>query len=71
MEDEVDSARVFPSPTVVSLEEVLTGNIGCLSGKMKFGCMGDPVNLAGGPRGVQNGNTWNTNVTRLNGTSID
>ncbi|CAJ1456409.1 unnamed protein product, partial [Effrenium voratum] len=26
--------------------EVLTGNIGCLSGKMKFGCMGDPVNLA-------------------------
>ncbi|CAL1161730.1 unnamed protein product [Cladocopium goreaui] len=28
--------------------EVLTGNIGCLSGKMKFGCMGDPVNLARG-----------------------
>jgi len=29
-------------------KEVLTGNIGCLSGKMKFGCMGDPVNLARG-----------------------
>ncbi|CAK9033513.1 Hypothetical protein (Fragment) [Durusdinium trenchii] len=41
--------------------EVLTGNIGCLSGKMKFGCMGDPVNLAAtsaGHKGLVCLNHW-------------
>ena len=47
MEDVSSFCDVAPS------EEVLTGNIGCLSGKMKFGCMGDPVNLvAASDRGV-------------------
>lgn len=45
-------------PTGVGVaQDVLTGNIGCLSGKMKYGCMGDPVNLAGpyGPKAVATG----------------